>query len=568
MMADYTPLTALNKVIAHEPGHAAPFRTRALVKIFKEDYIGAIQDLTEARALCKLQDFKHKAGRNQLVSMKTVREDAEKRKIWTRDWMENNRVADDDQPTSLEMQLLFQRGNQYLTVACQYIRIALEQFKLAERQKQQADHAANEDCKDEPQVISATEIEAYRRGLYAREIVRKNAKRALRDYTTFFSKLDYAYAPAHQANESLFRRDFDADDDDDEVARTARVLEDNRSRHQSTALVRHKSHNYDHRDQSSNGTESGRSTPPTPSVYEISTLLSPSPPSDLPPFPMVSTALVHRFSTSPAPSTTQFHEMITYHPFLPETLHCFLLSHCLLQTPPTTLLRHANNAARVARLADGYPFFLSARSPARADWCEILRKTDNWIGLSVSWETLCKAPLPPSLYAHKANGDVSIPSKDANTKDVQTESKVQKKNRIHKEAVMEALGDDRVVDDETFQRAVDAREQRAWRDCDAEDKGQSPGADGVPPAVNGTVNGNKAKVNEIDDRGKAQPKESYASAAEPIGWGKNNGPVAKDEEYLIGTERAEAIAKWILEAPVEVEGASAKKKGAKKERQS
>jgi len=51
--------------------------------------------------------------------------------------------------------------------------------------------------------------------------------------------------------------------------------------------------------------------------------------------------------------------------------------------------------ARVARRCDGYPILLSARSPSRADWLEILRRSRNWLGLNGSWEDLCRPPPLP-----------------------------------------------------------------------------------------------------------------------------------------------------------------------------
>jgi len=682
MMAEYTPLAPLNEIVANEPGHAqaAVLRTRALTRIFKDDHLGAINDLTESLAICRLEAGKQKAGRDQLVSIATAREEAEKRRMWTRDWIHENRVADEDQPRGMEMQLLFQRGNQYLTLACQYVRTALEQFKAS----QYAEGRAQEDSVESseagaPDCKTSVDAEAYKRALEARENIRKHAKRALRDYTTFLSHLDYAHAPADDMAEATKA--------DNRAESTANGV-DNQNESRSTALVR-RERQRDASPQSAHWT-----TTVIPIVYDIPTLLTPAPPTTLPPFPPVaatSTALTIRSSN---PATTillddqhQHQETLTYHPLLPETLHSLLLAHALLQTPPTTLFRIANNVARLARLADGYPFFLSARSPARADWAEILRKTSNWAGLSKTWEGLMKmgtqefggsntassasATTSAKKSKPKSKGETNgpttstvsasttIPFKTAksngtstpittfnsgavkehtngNTNGTDNTHDKTLRDRIHKEAVLEALGDERVVDDDTFQQAVEARERRAWREMKSDnaadvqepvngvadnmisisatslpqlaDKSNTPtqpaaGAQTQPdsatsaqtetaalngdgtsfpaaaplplpaapsatpiPAFSSTSEGsNPAPIPasttppptpqpQSQPQTQSQPQSQSQPPTKPKSKPKSTAPpVAKDEEYLIGTERASAIAAWILEAPATVD---------------
>jgi len=88
----------------------------------------------------------------------------------------------------------------------------------------------------------------------------------------------------------------------------------------------------------------------------------------------------------PPPSPNQ--EAVTYHPLLTDALHSLLLAHTLLGTPQKELKRHAVMVARLCRVADGYPIFLASRSPARADWMEVLRKASP-VTLEASWEQLC-----------------------------------------------------------------------------------------------------------------------------------------------------------------------------------
>jgi len=663
LMAEYTSLAPLDEIVANEPGHAqaAVLRTRALTRIFKDDALGAVRDLTESLAICRLELGKQMrmGGAGEVVSAGKAREEADKRRMWTRDWVHENKVAEEEQPRGMEMQLLFQRGNQYLSLASQSVRVALEQFRAAQRAAEQAQGVAQEGAEEEaPKCKTAEETEAYKRALEARDAVRKHAKRALKDYTTFLGHLDYAFAAAH---DEKVNGHGNGSSHVGSAGRSATV-EDVTELPQSTALVRRERN----RDPSPHA-QWPTSTPPV--VYDIPTLLSPSPPANLPPFPPIfthstSTALALRATTATPVTDTQqaqYHETITYHPLLPETLHALLLAHALLQTPPTTLFRIANNVARLARLADGYPFFLSARSPARADWAEVLRKTRNWIGLSKTWEGLLKMNVdctaidvnsatktsktksktetngkagdsavataatgfaPPDVLA-KTNGSTKTVDKVINgsgsvqrQKGTSKESSNQLRERIHKEAVIEALGDERVVDDDTFQRAVEARERRAWQEMEADkQEGNGLGPVHTPDALsnghgidetdalaaNGSTvetNGHAAQpatvasdvdipaspapgtalttvtngdITSRDSASKPTTSTSFAidlasvdpkpaSTAPPTTTVKSASttstttktarePVAKDEEYLIGTERASAIAAWVLEAP-------------------
>lgn len=160
--------------------------------------------------------------------------------------------------------------------------------------------------------------------------------------------------------------------------------------------------------------------------------------------------------------------------------------------------------ARLARVYDGYPIFLAARSPSRVDWIEVIRRTNNWISLEQSWETLC-TPAPLSGY-------------DAVAKIAETEDEARERRRH--EAILEALADERVYDEATFQATVAARERQAEEER-REDLGQARG--------------------------------------NPQGIAQNDGT-----EYPICTERAEAVARWVREAPHAVEGSSREERGVKK----
>ena len=512
MLAQCTTLEPLDQVIQNRSTEGALLRTRAVTRIFKDDYAGAARDLTEALSVCRYSMAQHKAGRGQL-ELANALGGSERKNGNTRDRKyEATKIEEADQPSSLETQLLFHRAGVYLALACQNVNASLDRSEGAQE--------APAFLPDVPLTIA--DKEAHERRLDARKLVKSNAKRALRDYLSFLSHFEYTPGLPAEVAEEFFRK----------VSAAAggfakpkgnpanRLLEmsgnSNLSNgHLSDALVPHKGTDSRHRRASSSGQyENPYTGLPLPEIYSVSSLFSSSPPDDLPPYPATSQALVPRKHLSAQKNTdnvanhsiaqSEQHEAVTYHPLFTDALHSLLLCHSLVQTSPKEHLRHAHMVARLARVCDGYPIFLAARSPSRADWIEVVRRANNWIGLQQSWETLC-APAP-------------LPGHAGTTK--KEESEEQAKERRRQEAILEALADERVHDEASFQAAVTARERRA-----EEQRREELGEDGNNPKR----------------------------------WAQEDG-----KEYPISTERAEAIARWVREAPLASAGTGKPKRGPKK----
>jgi hypothetical protein len=562
MMAQCTPLDPLNKIISERPSDGSPFRTRALTRIFKEDFLGAAKDLTEGLSIAKWLISQHRAGRDQLVLARDVREEAQNR--YGRDWKQEVRLPEEDQPSSLETQMLFHRAGVYLTIACQHVHAALDAMHEAAWYKSQANSIANGMTEPpEQRVPDPAEQEAHRRHLEHRKMVKTNAKRALRDYNGFLSHFDYTPGLAPEIAEEFVRQINNLTNGRSKTQRApswkqiVELPDDNTSPEGlSDALI-------PVRKSSSSDSSPKRDWPslPPPEVYKVSELFSATPPANIPVYPPdTSNAITLRSgptaaqtasSSAAAAALADSHEAITYHPLITDALHSLLLCHSLLQTTCTELRRHAHNAARLARICDGYPIFLAARSPARADWVEVLRRAHNWIGLTQSWEALCRpAPLP----GHGTQGlgdrgwDLERRGRDAPQKSKEDTEK-EKRERRKQEAIMEALADERVVDEESFQRAVRAREKRAIEDEEAAEaaaKGEPPKPKPAPTPSSST-NGAPAKQSFAKDKKPEPPKR----------WAQDEG-----KDYPISTERAEAISRWVREAPLTVEGA--KKKAGRK----
>lgn len=511
MLAESTSLSPLDEIIQNRPTDGAPLRTRAVTRIFKDDHAGAARDLTEGLAACRYTIAQHRAGRGELELVNSYIA-AERKNGGARDWKYDSQIKDEDQPSSLESQLLFHRAGVYLTLACQHVNAALDDPPNEGMEHSEGRRDAN---------LTSTYVDAQKRRLEARKLVKTNAKRALRDYISFLSNFKYTPGLSAEITEEFFRKVNAAANGftRNRGSSSNRLLEMSSNsnlsnRHLSDALVPQKPNEGQRRGSNSHVDLTSYPSMPTPDVFPTSELFSPSPPSNLPPYPVDTQALVCHRGTAHKNGANdlanQFlaqsdqHEAVAYHPLLTDALHSLLLCHALLQTSPKEHLRHAHMVARLARICDGYPIFLAARSPSRADWIEVVRRAKNWIGLQQSWETLCApAPLP---------GHGSSSSKKEETEE-------EARERRRQEAIMEALADERVHDEASFQAAVAARERRA----------------------------------------EEQKQEELGMHQGPKRWAQEDG-----KEYPISTDRAEAVARWVKEAPLNLEIPSKPKRSSKK----
>ena len=517
MLAQCTSLQPLDEVIQDRPTDGAPLRTRAVTRIFKDDFAGAARDLTDGLAVCRYMMTQHNSGRGPM-ELGNALGGAEAKDGNLKDWKYEMKVEEEDQPNSLEPQLLFHRAGVYLAIACRSVHSALD--RCGPNTEQGSVQRVSLGQQSPPE--DATGNETHQCRLEARKAVKTNAKRALRDYLSFLSSFEYTPGLSSEITEEFFRKVHAAASG----FTRPRVIPPNRSLEMSrntspgdghlTNALNSRHDDAQHRNTSGFPDATRYPSLPPPDVHRVSSLFSSAPPVDLAPYPATSLALVTSKESSRAlnPSamtnkllaTSEQHEVITYHPLLTDALHSLLLCHSLIQTSPKEHLRHAHMVARLARVCDGYPIFLASRSPSRADWIEVIRHANNWIGLQQSWESLCSpAPLPGHSGPKKKE-----------------ESEAQAKERQKQEAIMEALADERVHDEASFQAAVAAGEERA----------------------------EEQRIEGLGQGGNT-----------PKRWAQEDG-----KEYPISTERAEAIARWVREAPVGAEGTGKTRKSGKKGR--
>lgn len=140
----------------------------------------------------------HRAGKDQLVLAKTYQEQH------GRDWKQEIKIPEEDQPSSLEAQLLFHRAGVYFTIACGHVHAALD--GLGEAEEANARREAEIAAGQQPAPESTEEGDANRCRAEARKQVRQNAKRALRDYVAFLSHFDYTPGISAELADEFLRR--------------------------------------------------------------------------------------------------------------------------------------------------------------------------------------------------------------------------------------------------------------------------------------------------------------------------------------------------------------------------
>ncbi|KAL7276316.1 hypothetical protein RUND412_000687 [Rhizina undulata] len=400
MLAKSTSLKPLDDVIAEKPGQGAPLRTRAVTKGFKDDLIGAVQDLTNALNICKMRNA-HDANMR-----KSNGNGGQGGKLSPKISDEGN-PEEEDQPSSLEMQLFFHRASTYLTIACQNVVAATPSSPKASTTTTTSSSVDRPSSSSSTSTSAGTEAEAAaKKRDEARKIVRTNAKRALRDYLKFLSFLEYCPGLTPEATEEIIK-----------VAHLTAKLRNSHLREKDSynnlsACDLDLEKAIEKIYEADSAAKSAVLELVKPRVYPVSTLFT-NLPSTLPPFPpnvLTRAAAEETPNAAAAAFLADSNEAVTYHPLLADALHSLLLCHMLIQAPPKEILRHAYMVARLARVCDGYPVFLAARSPARADWLEVLRKTNDYIGVSASWEQLCSPPmLPASLTGVQHPGYAFMP---------------------------------------------------------------------------------------------------------------------------------------------------------------
>jgi hypothetical protein len=293
-------------------------------------------------------------------------------------------LSEAEQPSSLEHQLLFQRGGIHLAIACNRIPEALQTLAglgSGSSNKEAVSGTATPTSPTSPLLksngpaagtpwpkegvpqndMASLSLQERQAQTLAHKAVRLSTRKAIRDYLSFLGNFEYSPNVPVGGSEEQTTNHSDS--------------RANRSRRTATSA------------QAQPGTE-------VIIIHPVSDLFKETPPVDLPAFPSRELApYAPNSGDLPIGSTV---EVVTYHPLLIEALHSLLLCHTVAQTSAKELQRHAYMVARLTRLTDGYPVFQASRSPAKSDWQETLKRTRNWLGLSSDWKFLCSLNYPPA----------------------------------------------------------------------------------------------------------------------------------------------------------------------------
>ncbi|UNI14937.1 hypothetical protein JDV02_001514 [Purpureocillium takamizusanense] len=356
----------LEEILEIESERPELLRTLAALKGARGDLADVAADLTRAMSLSKYRGESHGSSYDTSKAHQNPH---------GRGFVE---LAEDERPSGLDGQLIFHRGAVLLLDACEHVLKALGQPLDSKETVQKTDacrpHEKEAELRYPPHSDEATtqassiqpnerETELLPRtndlesaALDKFREVKALAKQALRDIMLFLKNFDYS--PTMPVTLS---KDYN-----DRMLLAAKGVRKPRSSVSNGPATPHK-------------------------VYTLADLFSPSPPTELPEFPSSET-LKQRKHHIPKGDTC---ESVTYHPLLSEALHSLLFCHCLAQTSVAEIRRHAYMVARLVRLFDGYPIFHAAKSSARTDWEDMIRRGGDWLGLGAKWQFLCEpAPLP------------------------------------------------------------------------------------------------------------------------------------------------------------------------------
>lgn len=495
-LIENTTLSVLDELIRKLPFEAqvAPLRTRASIQAYKADYTSTIADLGTALRILADTCRSHKSGNQQIEVASILKKQSLHIPI------NGNRVAqlkDGDQPSGLELQLLFGRAAAYLNLAVQSIDEALDGLSEYLR-------------KEEEGKLAFEDVAIHQRHLESRRQVKTNAKRALKDLHAFLAKLEYSPGLPDWAQDIISQRTEEAI-----VKRQSSADCSMQIKQSDLAITISKSNS-----------ERQTELPPI-MVYPISMLFTEKAPTDLPPFFMSAkrnTTSADSWNTHEASIGL---ESVTFHPLLVEAIHLLLIAHTLLQTSPAELRRHAQNVVRVCNLADGAPFFQDARWPARVDWAEVLRGGKDWIHLGSSWDDFVQP------WSTKLDSRPKTLQGAENSKSI-SNGKHNGVSEAASRTIMDILSDERVVDDKTFQQALQAQKAKLAR---------MEAADGCGAA-------------------KAAPEIAFADQNQDLNFDQASSPKFDS----ICTDRAHLVVRWLREAPQSL-GGSRKKRPANKKKQ-
>ncbi|KAG5977517.1 hypothetical protein E4U55_006728 [Claviceps digitariae] len=169
-----TSLDPLSDILSSGHAQIEALRTRSTIKVFQADFDGALQDVTEALRLARFRDLPHSPPplppSSSLPSNSDTLLNQPKAEGRPKKFRNPNTVlSEDEQPTGLVQQLLFQRAAAHLSQACRFASLSFPPAKNEEDTEEMSQ--ARQTCRMHAKLA---------------------AKRALKDYMSFLSHFDYS----------------------------------------------------------------------------------------------------------------------------------------------------------------------------------------------------------------------------------------------------------------------------------------------------------------------------------------------------------------------------------------
>jgi hypothetical protein len=367
MLSQSTSTDVLDQIIAASPTTPEFYRTRGVVKCFKEEFAGALRDFKMALAHVKHR----KRVNNVLLGKKPTLP------------LHNHHGNEDDECTGTESQLYFLRAACYLQYAISLVDKAIQKVDGVERKDGEGSELRLVAVKKGTNGISHhgsyPRLEEYRKELLPiTHQVQNLAKRSVRNYTHFLSFYPSSLPPFSPMNdETASKGSTPVTSRDSSPVRSFKEKEDSNSLSGSN-----NEHQVDPKfiERTKKLTEKVAGLPPSPDTGNGS--------------PVIVSKEHHHHHHHHHHHYHHHHHphhfhgyqpthtfATTYHPLLIEAWYAIALNYVLVGDIHTGAMWHSR-ISEMHECIEGYPVFLPARSMAQADYMEVLERIKKASSLS------------------------------------------------------------------------------------------------------------------------------------------------------------------------------------------
>ncbi|CAG8739023.1 21486_t:CDS:2, partial [Dentiscutata erythropus] len=349
MLSQSTSTDILDKIIATSPTTPEFYRTRGVVKCFKEEFAGALRDFKTALAHTKHR----KRVNNVLLGKKPTLP------------LHNHHGNEDDECTGTESQLYFLRAACYLQYAISLVDKAIQKVDGVERKDGEGSElrlvAVKKGNNNGTNNQGTTpKLEEYRKELLPiMHQVQSLTRRSVRDYTHFLGFYPSSLPPFSTSVEGTSKASTPIASRDSSPVRSFKDKDDNLSPPINPT------------DQQSDPKTTDKNRKLAEKAVGLSSDVENSisnTPASVSKDHNHSHHHSHHFHGYQPP-----HTFATYHPLLIEAWYAIALNYVLIGDLHTGALWHAR-IAEMHECIEGYPVFLPARSMAQADYMEVLER--------------------------------------------------------------------------------------------------------------------------------------------------------------------------------------------------